>query len=268
MNESCLIIDKPIGPTSFDIVRVVKRLACGAKVGHTGSLDPFASGVLVLLLGRATKLSHALLNADKRYRATMKLGECTDSMDRTGKITETKDVPKFTFEDIQAKLAEFKGTWMQTPPMFSAKKQNGVRLYELARKNISVDREPIAVNLYEMKLLSYEGPIIKFEVHCSKGTYIRSLADEIGRRLGTVAHLAELRRLSCGAFNIEEAVTVENLTENFPELAVKGYQNYIKLLRSEGVVRRAPAPIGSSGHFPGNNPGLQRPVNSGNSLLN
>lgn len=265
MNESCLIIDKIPGPTSFDVVRAVKRLSGGAtKVGHTGSLDPFASGVLVLLLGKATKLSHALLNADKSYRAICKLGEATDSMDRTGNISETKPVPELTAEAIDKVLQAFKGVWMQTPPMYSAKKQKGVRLYELARKNISVEREPIPVNLYEMKLISYQAPILEFEVHCSKGTYIRSLADEIGKRLGTVAHLAELRRLTCGSFSLDEAISLEQLKEQFPELVKKGYQNYIKLLRSEGVVRRPDAFAVQNERTPR----LQRPLNSGNSLLN
>ncbi len=253
MREALLVIDKSPGPTSFDIVRQVKRLVAGEKVGHTGSLDPFASGVLVLLLGRATKLSNVLLNADKSYHATVKLGDETDTMDRTGTVTSTIPVPKFTFAEIDRVLQSFQGEWMQTPPMYSAKKIQGVRLYELARQNISVRREPIAVQLHELKLLSYNEPYIEFEVHCSKGTYIRSLAAELGTRLGTAAHLAELRRLTCGNFTLEESVSVDKLGEALPSWMETGYRNYMKLLRAEGLVRKPCLPIS---------------VNNGNSVLN
>src|SRR4051812_2619692 len=137
MRESLLIIDKTPGPSSFDIVREVKRLSAGEKVGHTGSLDPFASGVLVLLLGKATKLSNCLLNADKSYRALVKLGDSTDTMDRTGTTRETKPIPELTREKVDEVLKSFLGEWLQTPPMYSAKKIRGVRLYELARQQIN-----------------------------------------------------------------------------------------------------------------------------------
>lgn len=264
MKEALLVIDKTPGPTSFDVVRQVKRLVAGEKVGHTGSLDPFASGVLVLLLGRATKLSNVLLNADKSYYATVKLGEETDTMDRTGQVGRALPVPALTREDVEACLKSFVGEWHQTPPMFSAKKIHGVRLYELARQNISVRRQPIPVNLYEMKLVKFESPVIEFEVHCSKGTYIRSLAAEIGQRLGTVAHLAELRRLSCGDFRLEESITLERLKNELPACMETGYRNYVKLLRAEGIVRRpvvAPASARTRDSLP-------IPANSGNSFVN
>ena len=240
MNESLLVIDKVAGPSSFDVVRQVRRLFGGVKVGHAGSLDPFATGVLVLLLGKATKLSNALLNADKSYLATMKLGESTDSMDRTGLVTETKEIPPLTLEQIGQVLKSYEGEWHQMPPMFSAKKIQGVRLYELARQNISVPREKIPVQLYKVEVLSYEHPLVKFEVHCSKGTYIRSLADDIGKRLGTVAHLHELKRLSCGDFSLEDSVTVEELGKDVNGWRPRGYQNYVKLLSAEGMVRKSP----------------------------
>jgi tRNA pseudouridine55 synthase len=235
MKESLLVIDKIPGPTSFDVVRSVKRLFPGAKVGHTGSLDPFASGVLILLLGRATKLSNTLLNADKTYHATIKLGESTDTMDRTGKSDQSREVPTLTQETVEKVLQDFQGTWLQTPPMFSAKKIQGVRLYELARKNISVRREPVAVQLYKLQLIRLESPIIEVEVHCSKGTYIRSFADELGRRLGTVAHLHELRRLSCGPFYLKDSVTLDQLEQDASGWHSRGYQHYLKLLKTEGV---------------------------------
>src|SRR5687767_15104003 len=153
VQESVLVIDKPPGPSSFDVVRKVKPLVNGLKVGHAGSLDPFASGVLVLLIGRATKLSNALLNADKSYRAVVKLGESTDTMDCTGTVLETKPVPALTQAQVEACLKGFEGEWLQTPPMYSAKKIKGVRLYHLARQNISVRRLPIPVQLYRMELL-------------------------------------------------------------------------------------------------------------------
>ncbi|MBY0369997.1 tRNA pseudouridine(55) synthase TruB [bacterium] len=234
MNEMVLVIDKADGPTSFDVVRGVKRLlGPKAKVGHAGSLDPFATGVLVVLTGKATKLSDALLTADKSYRAWAKLGEATDTMDRTGEVEKTAAVPELTEDRIREILAGLQGEWWQTPPMYSAKKVHGVRLYDLARQNIRVRRPPIPVQLHHLELISYQDGVIEFEVSCSKGTYIRSLAEEIGRRLGTVAHLKELRRLTCGQFVLSEAVTLEGLEADLQGWADKGFKNYRKLLQSE-----------------------------------
>jgi len=228
MREALFVIDKIPGPTSFDVVRQVKRLVGDTKVGHTGSLDPFASGVLILLLGRATKLSNALLNADKSYLATVKLGDSTDSMDRTGRVDKSMPVPELTASEIEKVLKGFEGEWLQTPPMYSAKKIHGVRLYSLARQNINVRRLPIAVQLYRMDFLKYEAPFIHFEVHCSKGTYIRSLADDLGKRLGTVAHLHELRRLTCGEFTLADSGTVETLAADLPGAFDRGFHNYVR----------------------------------------
>lgn len=235
-----LVIDKDAGPSSFDVVRDVRRVFKNAKTGHAGSLDPFATGVLVLLLGKATKLSGALLNADKSYHATAKLGVRTNSMDLTGEVTEEKPVPALTEKEIQNVLKSFEGEWQQLPPMFSAKKQKGVRLYELARKNIEVERERIPVELYRVELKKWEAPFLEFEVHCSKGTYVRALADEIGLKLGTVAHLTGLRRLSCGPFEITESVTVAKLKENPAAYVEAGYDNYVRLLTAEGFGRPNP----------------------------
>lgn len=252
MREACLVIDKVPGPTSFDVVREVKRaLGPGAKVGHTGSLDPFASGVLVLLVGRATKLSNALLTADKSYRANVKLGQSTDSMDRTGKVVETLPVPELSPEDLRSLIKGYEGEWLQTPPMFSAKKIQGIRLYELARQNISVKREATPVQLYQMDFVGFQSPFLDFEVHCSKGTYIRSLADDVGRKLRTVGHLNELRRLTCGPFGLEESVSLEAFKADVRGQMEKGYQNFLRLLRIEGVVRpvlpRRQLPMGARG---------------------
>jgi len=236
--ETLLVIDKVPGPSSFDVVRQVRRLLGGDKTGHTGSLDPFASGVLVLLTGKACKLSDTLLTADKSYRARVKLGEATDTMDRTGMVTETVPVPELTLETIGTTLRSFVGEWRQVPPMYSAKKVQGVRLYRLARQKIEVRREPIPVQLYRVEAIHYEAPYLDFEVHCSKGTYIRSLADEIARRLGTVGHLAELRRLSCGSFSLGDSLTVEALAQDLEGGIARGLQNYRRLLQTEALFRK------------------------------
>lgn len=240
MSGLVLVIDKVRGPSSFDVVRDVRRIFNNEKTGHAGSLDPFATGALVLLLGKATKLSGALLNADKRYRAVALLGTATDSMDCTGNPTETVAIPPLTESDIRSTLQGFEGIWEQTPPMYSAKKIDGVRLYKLARKNVEVKRETVPVELFEVKLLKWEAPYLHFEVHCSKGTYIRALADEIGRRLGTVAHLSELRRLACGPFQLDESVTVEALGEDPRSYLEAAYKNYVRLLTFEGYGRPNP----------------------------
>ncbi len=238
MNAGVLIVDKKAGPTSFDVVRDVKRLYPGTKVGHAGSLDPFATGVLVVLLGKATRLSNLLLNADKSYRARLKLGVSTDSMDVTGNPTQEMPVPELTEKQVETVLKSFEGEWHQTPPMFSAKKIDGVRLYTLARQNIEVEREKIAVQLFTMKFISMDLPFIEFEVSCSKGTYIRALADEIGKKLGSVAHLTELRRLSCGQFQLSESKTVDDLKGDLDDAYRSAYEHYVRLLSQEALVHR------------------------------
>ncbi len=241
MNEMVLVIDKADGPTSFDVVRRVKHILGGdTKVGHAGSLDPFATGVLVVLTGKATKLSDALLTADKTYRAWAQLGQSTDTMDRTGTVEQTAAVPELTEDKIREVFRGLQGEWWQTPPMYSAKKVHGVRLYELARQNIRVRRQPIAVQLHRLELLSFKDGVIEFDVACSKGTYIRSLAEDIGKRLGTVAHLKELRRTSCGEFLLTEAATLEQLETDLRAWQERGFRNYRKLLQGEwmGPVRK------------------------------
>lgn len=243
--NAVLVVNKPVGPTSFDVIRELKKTFPGEKIGHAGSLDPFATGVLVLLFGKATKLSGALLNADKSYRALLELGRTTDSLDCTGKFLAECPVPPLTEEQVKNTLKGFEGEWWQTPPMFSAKKVQGVRLYELARKNVNVEREKVAVDLFAVELLKMELPELEFAVHCSKGTYIRSLAGEIGERLGTAAYLKALQRLSCGEFTLQESNTIEEI-HNRPELLQeKGYPNYVRLLSREGFGR--PNPLESMG---------------------
>lgn len=256
--EAVLVVDKPVGPTSFDVVRQVKKLVPREKVGHAGSLDPFATGALVLLVGKATKLSQNLLDADKRYEALVMLGEERDTMDRTGEILESRPVGNLTEAQVREVLASFEGTWQQTPPMYSAKKIKGVRFYDLARQNIKIRREPIPVEIYSIELLEFSSPTIRLRVHCSKGTYIRVLADEIGKRLGTYGYLEELRRLSCGPFRIEDGVGLEELVEKPEPWFEQGFDNYVRLLRTESRRRPSQPP----------REGLQNTARGGNSLLN
>jgi tRNA pseudouridine55 synthase len=268
MNEMVLVVDKTDGPTSFDVVRGVKNiLGRDAKVGHAGSLDPFATGVLVVLTGRATKLSDALLTADKTYRAWVKLGSTTDTMDRTGTVETTAAVPELSEDQIKAALASLVGEWMMTPPMYSAKKVHGVRLYELARQNIRVRRPPIPVQLHKMEFISFADGIVEFEVACSKGTYIRSLAEEVGVRLGTVAHLAELRRLSCGEFSLADSATLVQLQADLAGWREKGYSNYRKLLRGEWVGPNPRKNTNKNPHFTPRTQGLQTGTNSDSTCL-
>ncbi len=259
MRELVLVIDKEVGPTSFDCVRKLKPLfPRGTKVGHGGSLDPFASGVLIVLVGRATKLSGALLNADKVYQAKIRLGVATNSMDRTGEVTDRQPVPAITAREVEAVFSGLEGNWEQIPPMFSAKKQNGVRLYSLARQNVEVVREPVTVRLHRLTLVKHEGDVIDMEVHCSKGTYVRSLAAEIGQRLGTVAHLEELRRTECGIYKLAEGCTLGQLEGDLEGWFKKGFDNYVRLVRKETVIRREPL-------YPQS---LPKNCNDGNSLHN
>ncbi|MBI4404292.1 MAG: tRNA pseudouridine(55) synthase TruB [Deltaproteobacteria bacterium] len=233
MRELCFVVDKPPGPSSFDVVRRVKAKMGSEKVGHAGSLDPFASGVLVILTGRATKLSGALLNADKSYSAIVKLGQSTNTMDRTGEVVETKNIPPLAMSDIEGVCRSYEGTWLQTPPMFSAKKIRGVRLYELARKSIHVKRSAVPVQLYRVQSLEYSEPFLSFEMDCSKGTYVRAFADELGKRLGSCGHLYELRRTQCGQFALADAMPLESLEADWDQWLLRGRDNYTKLLRGE-----------------------------------
>jgi len=233
LNEAVCILDKPIGPTSFDLVRDLKKIYPKEKIGHGGSLDPFASGTLIVLLGRATKFSQALLGADKVYEATLRLGTETDSLDCTGKLVKEAPVPDISRAQVEACFRSLVGEWLQTPPMFSAKKVQGVRLYELARQQITIPREKVAVQLFNLELLSLNLPEIVFTVHCSKGTYVRSLGQEIAQKLGTLGHLTSLRRTRCGPFSLDRAWTVQDIREA-PELARKeGYLNFNQLVNKD-----------------------------------
>ena len=203
--EGILLVDKPVGRTSFSLVAALRKILGVKKIGHAGTLDPFATGVMVLLIGRNfTRLSDILLTKDKEYLATLHLGIETDTMDCEGQILSTNPLEP-TLEQIQLSIQKFQGDIEQIPPMFSAKKINGKKLYELARQGKSVERKPAQVHV-NIEILSYTYPELILRVACSKGTYIRALASDIGKDLGCGAHLTQLRRTQSGTFHIDQCL--------------------------------------------------------------
>ncbi len=212
-----IIINKHKGCTSHDIVYKVKKMF-NEKVGHTGTLDPMATGVLPLLIGKGTQCSKYLINHDKIYNVTLQLGEKTDTADSEGKVIETKEVKEETLkkENIEKIFEKFKGKQEQIPPIYSAIKVNGKKLYEYARKGQEVEIKPRKIEIYNIVLLNIneKQKQIEFQVSCSKGTYIRSLCEDIAQRLETVGYMLELKRIQVGNFNIKEAITIEQLENN------------------------------------------------------
>ena len=203
-------INKPIGWTSFDVVKKIRNITKLKKVGHGGTLDPFADGVLIIGVGKGTKLLTDIVNEKKSYNATLLLGEETDSLDNEGEIVKRKSVPKLN-EDLVIKiLNSFLGRYIQKPPMFSAKKVNGVRLYKLARKKIEVERDDQNCTIYDISLKGIENNIIEFAVTCSKGTYIRVLGSDIAKKIGTVGYLTKLTRTSIGKHSLSRSLTIKN----------------------------------------------------------
>ena len=209
--DGALLIDKPAGPTSHDVVDEIRRYFRIKKVGHCGTLDPNATGLLIIVLGRATKLSERLMSDDKVYEGTMKFGEATDSYDCDGEITETKPVPPLTLEQLNEAAVPFIGDIMQMPPMVSAIKKNGVPLYKLARKGIEVEREARLIHIYNFRFSSYTEPTGTFRLACTKGTYVRSVAHELGQKLSCGAHLTALRRCVSGKFDVADAMPLDTL---------------------------------------------------------
>ena len=205
-----LVIDKPSGPTSHDIVTKARRLF-QTKVGHTGTLDPIATGVLPLVIGSATRLARFFQSVDKEYIAEIVLGETTDSFDREGTTTQKKPVPEFSPKKIDQVLAKFRGDIQQQPPMFSAVKVGGKKLYELARRNQEVERPWRTVSIHRLQLIDRTKYSWTVKVHCSAGTYVRSLAHEIGQTLSCGAYLQNLRRIRSGSFELNRAVSVEKM---------------------------------------------------------
>lgn len=205
-------LDKPKGMTSQEAVTAVKRTLRVKKAGHAGTLDPLATGVLLILLGEATKVARFLSDLDKEYISKIKLGERTDTLDSEGSIIEKRDVPKISKEEIEDVLSRFLGEIRQVPPMYSALKHSGRPLYELARKGVEIERKERTINIYNIRLLSLYLPYLEIAISCSKGTYIRTLAEDIGIALGTGAHIIELRRTSIGNFNIENSLKINETT--------------------------------------------------------
>jgi len=208
--DGILLIDKEKGRSSFDLVRIVRRILKCKKTGHAGTLDPFATGLLILLLGHGTKLSPYIMGGRKRYRAVIRLGIETDTFDSTGIITKEAPVPELGMDRIHKEIAGFKGVIEQVPPAFSALKVNGERAYKLARRGIEVELKKREINIYSIEVMDIRLPLITVDVTCSAGTYIRSLAFDIGKRLGTVAHLQDLRRISSGDFHVDDAIVLNN----------------------------------------------------------
>jgi tRNA pseudouridine55 synthase len=216
MIDAALLLDKPVGLSSNAALQKAKRLLGAAKAGHAGTLDPLASGLLVVLFGEATKFAGPLLDADKEYLATLKLGERTATGDAEGEILERRQTQAAEAE-VAAALARFRGEIEQVPPMHSALKHEGTPLYRLARRGQQVERAARRVRISELQLLKREGACLELRVICSKGTYIRVLAEDIGETLGTGAHLSALRRTAAGRFRIEQATSLETLQELDPE---------------------------------------------------
>ena len=210
-----LNIYKPKGLTSFSVVKTIRKIIGEKKVGHGGTLDPFAEGVLIIGTGKDTKALKNITNADKTYTASIKLGKTTNTLDPEGYIIEKKKIPRLSDSKINKILESFLGKSMQMPPMFSAKKVGGVKLYELARKNIIIDRDPTQINISDINLINYTETNITFTVSCSKGTYIRVLGKEIAEKLGTVGFLNSLIRTRVGEYFIDYSVSPEQLKRSW-----------------------------------------------------
>jgi tRNA pseudouridine55 synthase len=236
--DGILLLDKPSGCTSNRALQMAKRLFNAAKAGHTGSLDPLATGMLPICFGQATKISGMLLDASKRYRVGARLGSATDSGDAEGSIIETAPVPDFDSEALSRTLSGRIGRSLQVPPMYSALKHRGRRLYELARKGIEVARSPRPIEIFAMTLESASWPSFTFEVHCSKGTYIRSLVQDIAIELGTLGHVESLRRLAVEPFDSVQMRTFEDCEQ----LAARGLDALdATLLPADAAIPEIPA---------------------------
>lgn len=215
--DGVLLLNKPAGLTSNQALQRVKRLYRAKKAGHTGSLDPAATGMLPLCFGEATKVCAFLLDADKSYRVTARLGSRTDTGDATGTQTETAPVPELSADEWREVLESFLGDSLQVPPMYSALKQGGKRLYELARKGETVERKPRPIRIYAIEMLEIAGSRLVFRVNCSKGTYVRTLVEDIAARAGTVAHTASLHRETVGEFQAADMLDIGTLEADAEE---------------------------------------------------
>lgn len=238
-----LLIDKSAGPTSHDCIDALRRITGIRKIGHAGTLDPFATGLLIIGVGTATKLLGRLSGLDKKYEATLRLGATSTTDDRTGEVKQvvpTETSGQIDRLEIERVLEKFTGEIEQIPPMYSAKKVGGKKLYELARQGKEIERAPVRVSIYELRVLSYAWPLLDLSVHCSKGTYIRALARDVGVALGSGAYVEELRRTAIGPFTITETMPLSNITA----------LNWVTFLQPEEFLLRAAVPPPESGESP------------------
>ena len=216
-----LLLDKPQGVSSNDVLQKVKRIFNANRAGHTGALDPLATGMLPICLGEATKFSQYLLDSDKRYRVIARLGERTDTSDADGNIVQTRPV-SFSQADLDSALESFRGETLQVPAMFSALKHQGRPLYEYARQGIEIAREPRPITVYELQFIRWQDNELELEMHCSKGTYIRTIIDDLGEKLGCGAHVIMLRRVQVARYPYERMVTLEQLNTLLTEATEAG----------------------------------------------
>ena len=217
--DHIITINKPMDWTSFDVVRKIRYVTRIKKVGHAGTLDPFATGVLIVLTGRNTKRQNEFMDLPKTYVADIQLGSQTDTGDRTGTVIESGDIPELQVADIQSALGHFVGEIDQIPPMYSAKKVKGQTLYKLARKGQVVERKPARIVIHSIDLLNYADQHLHIRVVCGRGTYIRVLAEDIGRTLGTFAHVRELQRTAIGDYRIEDALSIPEFIDKWKSSA-------------------------------------------------
>lgn len=235
-----LNINKPAGKTSHDVVQTIRKLAGGARVGHAGTLDPLATGVLLVCVGQAVRVSEYLIDHDKRYRVRVRLGIETDTYDATGTIVAQRAV-NVTRAQVQDALARFVGKQLQLPPAFSAVQKDGVRAYTLARRGIAVERAPRPIEIFSLDVRALALPDVEFDAHCSKGTYIRSLAHDLGERLGCGACLTELTRLASGHFTLDDSFTLDQLRDAFAQQSIEHFLQPLDeaLLQFQAVVVNA-----------------------------
>lgn len=230
-----LLVDKAPDMTSHDVVAIVRKRLGTKKVGHCGTLDPMATGLLIVVVGKATKIQDLLMAEDKEYEGTVRLGATTSTQDRQGTVLEEKEVPPLTREEVEAAFARFHGDFFQLPPMVSAIKKEGVPLYKLARQGKEVEREPRLVHVYHHQLLRVEPPEIDFRVLCSKGFYVRTYAHDIGQTLGCGGHLAALRRTRSGKFDLSRTVSFTQLKEAPREELAQAMLSLPEVSRLRGV---------------------------------
>jgi tRNA pseudouridine55 synthase len=231
--DGAILVDKPVGWTSHDVVAKIRNHFRLQKVGHCGTLDPNATGLLIIVLGRGTKLSEKLMSSDKVYEGEAKFGETTDSYDADGQVTASTPVPPLTLDQLNEAASSFTGDLMQIPPMVSAVKVEGVPLYKLARKGVEVERKERLVHIYTYRFTAYTEPVGTFRVACTKGTYVRSLVHDLGQKLGCGAHLKTLRRIDSGKFSVKEAAPLEEILKWSPAEFQKRVIPFFQLARAE-----------------------------------